>query len=813
MVAYVYQKIFAVLVNPKPSYLKEFQLSNIFNYLITRLIFGLIFSFQPIESSAQSRQFKFAGYIYEYNTSIPVVNALLQINNMEIYSNDVGYFETSLSAGKYSLSISHLSFDTLFQSMVIDRDINLPFYLRMQSTAMREVTISGKSRKKHIEIIAPNAQTLTKADLELLPSFLGQKDPIKALQTLPGTGKGGEGNSGFYVRGGTSGQNLTLFNDATIYNPSHLLGFFSIFNSGAVDNINLYKSGIPAEYGGRLSSIIEVNSSKKIPDSASAEVNLSFLSASANVNIPINPNWSISTSARKTFMNYTIWPLANTFMSTSSSFDNLKYDFHDLNFSSNARIGLNNFLHFSAYTGSDDFGFKLRKVGIQNTMDWQNAAYSFSWKTIINNALVLNNTVTYSGYKFNFGMQQDALQAEISSRIKDYNLKSILSIYLDNHNLKTGFQFTHHYLKPNTPLIKSVDSNYDLGIPNRYYSDESAIFLSDEFNISEKLGAYAGARLTYYRHMGPYTRVNDDESTTAYDKNSLVSSFLYLDPSLTLRYLISQKSSFKLSFSKNIQPMHLISVTAINFPADFWMPSLSKLSPEKGLQASAGYFLNIGSAYETYIDLYYKRMNGLVEFSGGVMNLIDNLKIEDHLLYGEGNAYGSELFLKKKTGKVTGWIGYTLSKSTRDFELINNAHTFPAKYDRRHDLSIVSNYLVNKKWSLSGSFTYATGNAYTKPVSRYMIAGNIVNEYGSFNGARMPAYHRMDIAATYKIKSNKQSSSELSFSIYNIYNRKNPIYFYFLADGDLEKQQIKIEPKSVSILPVLPSINYRLIFR
>ncbi len=771
----------------------------------------VLFVLNAVNASSQSRQFKLDGYIYTLGTSDPIPNALITTSTgQSTRSKDNGYFSLNIPSGKNLIKITHLSYDTLNTSIELAGNMQISHYLNLRSAAMAEVKVSAK--KSNATKLSPNVSTITNDDLEKVPAFMGQRDPIKALQTLPGTGKGGEGNSGFYVRGATSGQNLTIFNDAVIYNPSHLLGFFSVFNSVAVDHINLYKSGIPSEFGGRLSAIIEVNSSRKIADSVSMEGDISILSASASLVTPVTKNWSVSATARKTFMNYTVWPLLSSMQSTSSAFNNINYDFQDLNFSSNARLGKSNFLYFNAYTGGDDFGFDAR-ADISNGMDWQNSAYSLTLKTIISNSVVLNNTASYSNYKFNFGLRQDNFVAGIASNIKDYNFKSILNIYLDKHFIKGGIQYVDHNFKPNTPSIRSFGVDYDFGTPNTYYSDESSIFLSDEYKISDKTGIYAGLRLTNYRHKGPYTLINEDKSEVNFAKKSTVKSFLYLEPSLTLKQSITDNSSIKFSFSRNVQPIHLISVTAVNFPADFWMPSLNTIPAEKGQQFSLGYFRDFGRNYESYIDMYYKKMDGLIEFSGGIMSLIDNLKIENNLSFGTGNAYGTEVFLKKKTGKFTGWIGYTLSKSNRTFELINDGETFPAKYDRRHDLSIVSNYARNRRWSFSGSFTYATGNAYTKPESRYLLGGNIINEYGAFNASRMPSYHRIDLSLTYKSKLNRRFASELSFSVYNIYNRQNPIYIYFDAEGSLEQQRVTIRPKSVALLPVLPSLSYRLLFK
>ncbi|MFD2161007.1 carboxypeptidase-like regulatory domain-containing protein [Paradesertivirga mongoliensis] len=756
-------------------------------------------------------QYLLEGYLYDGRSQAPVSNASLSINgSTKLLSNDQGYFSVKLSAGKHTLQFSHLAYDTLYQELSVNANQQVRFALFKKSSLMAEVTISAKG--KSVKTIAPDGQTLTRTDIEKIPAFLGQRDPLKAIQAMPGSAKGGDGNSGFYVRGGTSGQNLTMFNDATIYNPSHLLGFFSVFNNTAVQEIKLHKSAIPAEFGGRLSSIIEINSSKRIVDSVSAEGDISLLAASANVQTPITSNWSVSTSARKTFMNYTVWPQLSSLGLDARTFNNIRYDFFDLNLNSNLRITPKNFLYFSAYTGGDDFAFNAR-INVSNGMDWRNTASSLTWRSILRDNVILNTTASYSGYHFNFGLQQDNFLAGISSDIKDYNLKSNVSVYLEKHHLKAGIQYIDHKLKPNTPSITSFGLDYEFGTPNTYFTDETSVFASDEFELSDVTGIYAGVRLTHYRQKGPYTMEHEDKTETSYSKNSVVSAFTFLEPSLAVRHLLTDNSSLKLSVSRNVQPLHLISVTAVNFPADFWMPSLSSLPAEKGQQISLGYFRNFGSEYETYVDVYFKKMNGLVEFSGGIMNLIDNLKIENNLLFGSGTAYGAEFFAKKRTGKLTGWIGYTLAKSSRSFDEINKGESFPAKYDRRHDLSLISAYDLNQRWSFSGSFTYATGSAYTSPVSRYLISGNVVNEYGPFNGSRMPAYHRMDFSATYKSKPRKYFRSELSLSVYNVYNKQNPIYVYFQAEGDLKEKRVSVSSKSVTILPVLPSINYRIFFK
>jgi len=762
-------------------------------------------SAQPITASAS--EFR----VYEKVQSKPIGDALICISGIEKRTNKNGICSIEIPPGKYRLVIIHPRYDTLTTEITVHNNIVKHFFLERRKSQLQEVKISA-SNSMHSLSASPN--TLSQKDINKLPSFLGQQDPLKAIQTLPGSGKGGDGNAGMYIRGGTSGQNLTLLNDAAIYNPSHLLGLFSVFNSSAVSNIKLHKSGIPAEFGGRASSLIEVNSSRKIEDTLSFKADISAIAANASAIMPINKNWSVALSGRKTFMNYSVWPVLEKLKLGSSIFGNMKYDFFDLNFNSNARLSKNNYLFLSAYTGGDDFGFSLARFGVGNYMNWKNTAISAIWRTVINGRTELNTSGSYSQYNFNFGMEQDQYAAKLFSAIKDYNFKTQIQFHLHKNIVKTGLQYVNHYFKPNTPYAKSGETELDFGEPQTYYSDESSAFMSDEFNFSEKLGGYAGLRLTHYRHRGPYTIVSDIDESNKSTLTGTISSDTYLEPSLTLRYLLKRDASIKVSYSKNIQPTHLISVTAINFPADFWMPSLKGMPLEKAHQLSAGYFKNYQSnKYECYVDLYYKKMQGLTEFSSGLMNLLDNLKIEEDLYFGSGESFGAEFFAKKNAGKFTGWLGYTISKNNRFFPDLNHGKTFPAKYDRRHDFSATAAFKLNSKWNFSCFFTYASGNAYTRPVSRYLIAESIVNEYGSFNGARMPAYHRADIAATYLLKSTKRTERSLAFSIYNVYGRQNPIYMFFLAEGDVTKYKVSVQPKPVTLLPILPSVTYKHSFK
>lgn len=736
----------------------------------------------------------------------------IKSNQQQTVTDQKGYFKIQLDKGKIELRISHMAYAELRTALSLRKDHHQTFYLKTNTQFLNEVQISSEQGSV-LQSNLNNYHLLKTADLEKAPAFLGVHDLIKTIQTLPGIGNGGEGNAGLFVRGSSSGQNLVLFNHSVVYNPSHLLGFFSVFNSNAVEQLKFYKSGIPSEYGGRLSAVIDIKSNQEVADSLRLEAELSVLAASLNLKIPITKNWSFSTAMRKTFMNHSVWPVVNRLGHRDESSNRMRYDFYDLNFSSALSLTAKDRLFATFYIGGDDFGFDIRRFQINNGMDWQNTAASLNWNRIVSDKVVLDNTLSYSGYRFNFGMQQEGFEAGVRSAIRDFSYHSDLRVYLNQHQLKGGIALSQHKFKPNTPFARNVLTDFDYGIANTYFADEGALFLSDDYQFSERLSIYAGLRLTYYRHTGPYNITNEDASVTHFPRSKTLSDELFLEPSFTARYHLTKQTAIKFAYSRNVQAIHLIPITASNFPSDFWMPSINGVPPEKGNQYSLGIFKEWADAgYEGYIDWYARDTKNAIEFSGGIMNLFENLKIEDHIYLGKGKSYGAEFFLKKKKGKFTGYLSYTLSRSERTFAEINEGEVFPFKYDRTHDLSLVSDYKLSPRWNLSALFTLATGNAYTKPVSRYLIAGNVVNEYGAYNSSRMPLYHRLDLSAGYQFHTGKYKST-LSLSVYNVYNKKNPMFNYYMARGSLSSGRVSVQEKSIALLPILPVINYKVVFR
>lgn len=454
----------------------------------------LIFLLTGQKTLAQ-KEFVMEGKILDKETKASIAKATIKIGEELTYSNDEGFFRIKFNCLHQKVEINHISYLSEIINIPVSLK-NIEFYLQPETNEIKEVMVYSIGSKNTIAK-AGGIQTLTKKDLERTPGFLGQKDPIKAIQSLPGVGKGGEGNSGLYIRGGSSGENLTFLNNAVIYNPSHLIGLFSVFNHLVVDEINLYKTGVPSMHSGRMSSLIEINTSVLVEDSLRLETDVSPFSLNTSTKIPVNKNWSVGIHARKTFLNQTVWLILNN-LSSSSFFQKMNYDFYDLNLISNSKIGDNNTLQLSLFTGGDDFGFNFDKFNISNNMDWINTALSANWRSILSANATLNTIISYSGYRFNFAMQQDDYTAGINSKINDYNFKSYISLYKGNHLFKTGIQFINHQFTPNTPFAKSLDTELNYGKPNIYYADESAVFINDEINLSKKNKVICGPKIQLF---------------------------------------------------------------------------------------------------------------------------------------------------------------------------------------------------------------------------------------------------------------------------------------------------------------------------
>lgn len=738
------------------------------------------------------------GYVYTSDTGEPVADARVEIagDSLFVYTNKDGYFKLVSGKPAGQLWISHFAFDSLSVTVPYEVQPPLHFYLRYRSYQLPGVELTAGAAEESV-LPEKNLIRLNRDIIEKVPGFMGVRDPLRALQSLPGFANGGEGNGGLYARGGGAGQNLVLFNGAPVYNPSHLLGLFSVFNPEAVERVDVYKSGLPPRFEGRLSSVIDLKSVSGPVDSVSLEADISSLYASGNLRVPLRPAWSVSAFVRKSYMNRTLWPLLRKIQTDEAVFRELEYDFFDINILSSLQLRRAGRLSFSAYLGGDDFGLGIPLLKAGNTMDWKNAVASVSWEHEVAPRLSLSTTAYYTGYFFSFGLRQGTFAAEARSAVNDAGFRGVMDYrFSPGHLLRAGVGVTDHFFKPVRPQAELSGVPFQLGEAARYPAGEWAVFFRDEYEVTPRLFIHYGARLTRYRYRGKDAR-----------------TYTFVEPGAVAGYSLGHASSIKGAFSANTQTVHLVPVSAANFPFDFWVPSTGVLPPARGLQFSLGYFTSLQHLrYEAYADLYYKKLRGLLEYTGGVMGITGPVSLEDQVLGGTGESYGIEFYLKKNSGRLTGQISYTLSKNSRTFGDLNEGRPFPFKYDRRHAATLVAAFRLGSSWSLGAMFTFSTGHAFTAPASRYLLAGNVINQYSSYNGSRMPDYHRFDLSATWALNRNRSWESTLVFSFYNVYARANPVYQYFQARGDLAAYEFAVEPKSLSLLPFLPALNYKIAF-
>jgi hypothetical protein len=646
---------------------------------------------------------------------------------------------------------------------------------------------------------------------------------MKTVQLLPGISAAGEGNSGFYVRGGGPDQNLILLDEATVYNASHLFGFFSVFNADAIKGFELYKGGMPAQYGGRISSVMDISMKNGNMKKYNFEGGIGTISTRLTAQGPIiKDKASFLISTRRTYIDILVKP----FIKKDSPFKNSGYYFYDVNLKLNYKFSDKDRLFLSGYYGKDVLDFVSKDDGFGMKIPWGNGIASLRWNHLFSNKFFVNTTALFSDYQFqtdismNIG-ENDKFRLIQYSGIRDYHFKQDFT-YIPNplHNIKFGSEYIFHTFTPNTVRIEQDDQEIDLGKTKEQLAHEAAIYLGDDIIITEKLTIYLGLRGSAFIQTGAFTRYVKDEyllnniDTISYDKGDIVAKYGSLEPRVNIKYSLSDRSSIKASYMRNKQYIHLATMSASTLPTDLWVPSSDIVLPQMGSQYAVGYFQNFtNNKYESSAQIYYKDMDNLIEYADGALpfdQLNDNP--DNYFVFGSGQSYGLEIFIKKRTGAFTGWIGYTLSKTTRKFEEINQGNTYPAKYDRRHDASVSISYQISKKLSASAVFVYATGNTTTLPIARYTINGEIIEEYGERNSFRMDPYHRLDLSLTYINKKTKNWESSWNFSVYNVYNRKNPYFIYFDYEGNAGEGTFQTKATQVSLFPILPSITWNFKF-
>lgn len=660
--------------------------------------------------------------------------------------------------------------------------------------AIDEVEVVATRRSKDIKGLTSGRLELNLKELQSLPKFLGAVDLFRTMQLTPGVQTAGELNSGLYVRGCDSGHNRILFNGATVYSPVHLVGFFSVFNSSHISSASLIKSNVSADYGGRLSGVVDVRSKDAVADRFSMCGDFGLVSSQGTVTMPLGDNSSLYLSGRGSYVNLLLGLV-------DMKEDGIKprYGFMDYNMTFVAKPGRGHSIIANAYYGRDRLSLKEYYYQVEGNMEWQNAVASLQWDWDGCSGRKAENVVYYTFYDNMLDAFMGGSVMKFPSRIQDVGYRGHFATDFLGGNLEAGGEYVRHSLDPQYPFVEDLYTDGSSVKPSRMVTHEYGVYVRDRFSAFGCLDFDLGLR--YSGSVQESRERGRNESGRFYHG---------LEPRASLSYQFRPGRRFALSYALQRQYMNQVVVSGIGLPTDFWLPASVSVPAQSANSLSLGYFHSTDdNDFEFSVEGYYKRLLNQLEFSGELFDLVNQTyHVEDHLLYGNGHSYGVEFMLKKNSGRLNGWLSYTLGRSVRSFPDINDGSPFPAKNDRRHDLSLVVNYKLDKHWTFSGVFVYATGNAFTMPVSLYLVGENAVNEYGPHNGARMPAYHRLDLSATYWFKKTADKESCINISLYNAYARQNPIFLTAKVGVSDDRRRMKIIPKGQSLYSLVPSISY-----
>jgi len=766
---------------------------------------SLLFLAGPL--SAQKR-FVISGTIEDKSSGEKLIGATVRIKelaNSGTTTNTYGFYSISLPAGSFTLVYSYIGYNTVEKSISTTSDQVIDVRLDPQKELNEIVIKSNKPNDDNVASPQMGEDKLNMAQVNNVPVLLGEKDILKTITLLPGIQSAGEGNTGYYVRGGASDQNLILLDEATVYNASHFFGFFSTFNSDAIKDVSIYKGGMPAEYGGRLSSVLDVKMLDGNNKAYTVEGGIGLISSRIKIEGPIvNDKGSFMISARRTYIDLFLHLSSDSTLKGSSLY------FYDINAKANYHFDDKNALYISGYFGKD----VLQLKDIFGTL-WGNSTGTIRFNHIFNSRLFSNTSLVYSNYNYTIEDLQAANYFMAKSQINDVNFKEDLQYSLSNvHTLKFGLNILHHTIAPGTITTDAASSFNDVSVEERY-GYENAAYMSDDWRVNSKLTLLYGFRLSSLFLLGPgtfktYDEAGDVLTSATYASGALVKDYFNLEPRFTASYLLTDQSSVKASYNRNTQNIHLLNNSTSSTPADLYVMSSNNIKPEISDQVSTGYFRNFDeNTYEFSTEIYYKWLQNQIDYKDGAQ-LIVNPDVESLLTYGSGRAYGLELFLKKKYGKFNGWIGYTLSRTELKFADINNGNYFPATQDRTNDLSVVGIYQLNEQWSFSSDFVYATGNAVTFPTGKYEIGGLTTFSYSERNGYRMPSSNRLDIGATLEGKKHKKYHSSWTFGIYNVYAHRDP---YLITFRDSKTVPNTTEAVETSIFATrIPSVTWNFKF-
>ena len=770
----------------------------------------------PFLSQAQEK-YTLSGYVKEASSGEDMGGATIVVpaNGAGTYSNTYGFYSLTLPEGEYEVEYRFLGYKTIKKTVKLTGKVTVTVELEEEGTTMDDVVITADKDDENVTGMEMSTVTVDVMKAKKMPALFGEVDIIKTIQLMPGVSTVGEGLSGYYVRGGQTDHNLILLDEATVFNASHVLGFFSVFNADALKSeVKLYKGGIPAMYGGRLASALVLRMREGNMKKYQVKGGLGILSSRLTVEGPLKKNkGSFIVSGRRTYAD-----LFSFLARDPQARDAVAY-FYDINAKVNWKFSEKDRIFLSGYFGRD-----VLKFAESFGNSWGNGTGSLRWNHLFSEKLFANTTAIFSDFNYGFNVNfNPTIDVEYEAGIRDYQLKTDFNLFLNPQNqLKFGYSAILHQFNPGqfkpvgeSPLIAvEIDPDYAL---------ETGIYLSNEQKLSSRVSIDYGLRYSMFDQLGPATEYDfDDEGnitdSTTYSTLQVVKHYggwEGFEPRLSARIITDESSSIKVSYNRMRQYLHLASNSTASFPWDIWIPSNRHIKPQLADQVAVGYFRNFwDNRIEASVELYYKHMQNQIDFVEGA-DLLLNQTIETEILAGTGWAYGAEFFLQKKIGRWTGWIGYTLSWSFRNVPGINNDKTYRARNDRRHDISVVAMFDASKRVTVSGTFVYYTGNAATFPSQKYVVDGQVVNYYGDRNSSRMPAFHRLDFAADIKLNKNydKRFQHSLNISLYNAYGRKNAFSLDFRpTDRDTDEGAVVSEVWKTYLFRWVPSVTWNFEF-
>lgn len=749
--------------------------------------------------STLQAQYTLSGYVLDSASSEVVIGAIVSVPELRAgtITNSYGFYSLTLKNAPDTIlvKVDYPGYNRIQRQIAWSGSQRINFQLTEKEILLDEVVITGQKARENVERATMGVIDVNIEEIELLPAIGGEVDLLKSLQLLPGVQSGTEASSGFYVRGGTSDQNLILLDEAQVYNPFHLAGFLSVFNTAAIKSVNLYKGSFPAQYGGRLSSILDISTKEGNMQSYHIEGGIGLISSRIMAEGPILKNKaSFMVSARRSYLDWVIRPFLR-FGQTQG------YYLQDLNAKVNYRISDKDRIFLSGYLGRDQFINETIVPDVDTSriaIGWGNRTATLRWNHLFSDKIFSNLSLVYNEYESQQEQYQSNYGNTQESRIKDWTAKLDFDYYPNpRHQIKFGVIYTYHDLTPNLQygkirLSETKDSTFRN--ESKRYINEGAFYINDEIIVSDRIGLNLGIRVPGF--------VGDD------------TTYFTWEPRATLRIGLSENASIKAGYTQMNQYLHQVASSAINNPFDFWIPSGKQVLPQRAHQWAIGYFQNfLQDQYEASVEVYYKTMSNQIDFKEGRNPFVP--EYEDVLVFGEGEAYGAEFYLRKRSGRLTGWIGYTLSWNWRQFDSLNLGKPFFFKYDRRHDLSLALVYRFNEHWSFSSVFIYGTGNAVTLPSGTFVLPDVVGNfnqtqnffDYSGKNGFRMPDYSRLDLGLRYT-KQGPKVKHGFHIDIFNALNRRNPFFLYLDSEYDTRANANRIVGRQLSLLPMIPTLTY-----